>query len=476
MGQDISATRFTSDDFGQFRQRLAEETRLARDAFASGGFASAGRVAGFELEAWLIDRHHFPAPCNQRFLERLADPLVVPELSRFNIELNSTPQRIEGKALSRMEAGLSGTWARCMAAAHAEEVTVMAIGTLPTLRESDLDLGSMTPSNRYVALNREVLRARAGRPIVLDIHGMTGSTDHLATTHADVMLEAATTSFQLHLQVGASQIARHLNASMVLSAPLVALSANSPFLFGHRLWHETRIPLFEQAVDCGDGAHPDGRRVTFGSAYLGEDPTEIFADNLARFPVLLPVLSDTPADAYAHLRLQNGTVWRWNRLLIGFEARGEPHLRIEQRVMPAGPSIIDMMANAAFYYGAVHLLATRAQAPEAAIPFEQVRENFYRAARDGLGARITWLDGRTLPVTAVLEALLPLAREGLRLQDIDEDDIDRYLDVIAVRLRTGRNGAAWQLAHHARHADLFRLTADYLEHQRSGMPVHEWPV
>lgn len=476
MGQEISATCFTADDTRCFHQRLEHETQLAQQRFAQGGFAAAGRVAGFELEAWLIDRNHFPAPCNQRFLERLADPLVVPELSRFNIELNGTPLAIEGTALSQMEAELSATWSRCMAAAHAEEATVLAIGTLPTLRESDLNLGSMTPSNRYVALNREVLRARGGQPIVLDIHGVTGSTDHLATTHADVMLEAATTSFQLHLQVGASQIARHLNASMVLSAPLVALAANSPFLFGHKLWHETRIPLFEQAVDCGDGAHPALRRVTFGRAYLGQDPTAIFADNLASYPVLLPMLSDHPVEAFAHLRLQNGTVWRWNRLLIGFESSGQPHLRIEQRVMPAGPSLIDMMANAAFYYGAVHMLANRMAPPERSLSFQQVRDNFYRAARDGLDAHITWLDGRTIPVTAVLEALLPLAREGLQHQDIAGDDISRYLDLLAVRLRTRRNGATWQMAHHARHNDRFRLTADYLEHQRSGMPVHEWPL
>lgn len=476
MGQEISASRFTPDDFERFRQRLQDETQLACRSFVQGSFASSGRVAGFELEACLVDRHLFPAPCNVRFLERLSDPLVVPELSRFNVEINGTPQPVEGTAFSRMEAELTHTWARCVAMAHEEEATIVAVGTLPTLRESDLDLATMTPSNRYVALNHEVLRARGGRPIALNIHGMSGSLDHLVTTHADVMLEAAATSFQLHLQVGATQIARHLNASMVLSAPLVALAANSPFLFGHKLWHETRIPLFEQAVECGDAAHPRLRRVSFGQAYVGDDPTELFVDNLNRFPVLLPMLSDTPAHAYAHLRLQNGTIWRWNRLLVGVGEAGDPHLRIEQRVMPAGPSVIDMMANAALYYGAVHMLASQASPPEASLPFEQARENFYRAARDGLDASITWLDGRTVPVADALEALLPLAREGLQRQDIASDDIDRYMDVLAVRLRTRRNGAAWQIAHHARHRDLFRLTADYLEHQRSGMPVHAWPL
>lgn len=472
MGQEISDTRFTADDLVRFEQRLEEETQRARQAFADGAFALSGRVAGFELEAWLVDRNLYPVPCNQSFLARMADPLVVPELSRFNIELNGTPQALQGRALSKLEEELTATWGRCIRTAHDDEATVVAIGTLPTLREADLNLASMTPAKRYLALNQQVLKARGGRPITLQIDGR----ESLRTTHADVMLEAATTSFQVHLQVPADEVARHLNASMLLSAPLVALSANSPFLFGRTLWHETRIPLFEQSVDCGDEERSRERRVSFGRGYLGADPTEYFADNAARYPVLLPLVSDTPPKAYTHLRLHNGTLWRWNRLLIGFDAAGAAHLRIEQRVMPAGPSMVDMIANAAFYYGCVHMLATQPQPPETALPFTQARDNFYRAARDGLDARIVWLDGRSGPVCELLDHLLPLASEGLHRLGIAEADIERYLDVISVRLRTRRNGAAWQLAHHAKHGDLFRLTADYLEHQRSGMPVHEWPL
>lgn len=473
MGQEITGSAFSTEDREQFARRLAAETRLARDCFRAGGFADHARMAGFELEAWLLDRNFFPAPCNQSFLARLASPLVVAELSRFNIELNGTPQPLQGMALSALETELAATWNRCVATAHDDEATVVAIGTLPTLREADLNLANMTPANRYVALNREVLRMRGGRPLSLDIRGPNGQ---LLTTHSDVMLEAATTSFQVHLQVPATQVARHLNASMLLSAPLVALSANAPFLFGRRLWHETRVPLFEQSVDCGDDAHPELRRVTFGRGYVGADPTELLADNEAHYPALLPMLSDAVPGSFAHLRLHNGTLWRWNRLLIGFDDTGAPHLRIEQRVMPAGPSVPDMLANAAFYYGAVHMLATATAPPEAALPFHEARDNFYRAARDGLDARLTWLHGHQIGAAELLEQLLPLAREGLQRQDIAGNDIDRYLDLLAVRLRTRRNGAAWQIAHHERYRDFFRLTADYLEHQRSGMPVHEWPV
>lgn len=476
MGQEIARTDFTAADHADFARRLTEETALARQCFATQGFAQTGTVAGFELEGWLLDRHHAPIGCNQRFLSRIQDPMVVAELSRFNIELNGPPQPLSGHALSILHQQLDRTWQRCVDTAHEEEATAVAIGTLPTLHEAALNLATMTPSRRYAALNRETLKARGGRPFTLDIDAIDEGGPALHTQHADVMLEAATTSFQLHLQVPAQDMAAHLNAAMQLSGPLVALSANSPFLFGHRLWHETRIPLFEQAVDCGsDLAGPDARRVGFGPGYIGADPTAYFEDNLQRYPVLLPICTDAPASAFAHLRLHNGTVWRWNRLLIGLDEAGQPHLRIEQRGMPAGPSVIDMMANAAFFYGAVHMLAAQDDAA-ARLPFETARDNFYRAARQGLDAPLPWFDGQTHDAAHLLQRLLPMAREGLEDLRITRGDIDRYMDVLAVRLRLRCNGAVWQRAHHARHQDLRRLVGDYLAHQRSGMPVHEWPL
>ena len=473
MGQEISHTRFTPEDTERFAGRLRRETRLARETFAQGGFASDATVAGFEMEAWLLDRNFFPVPCNQSFLARMADPMVVAELSRFNIELNGPPQVLKGQALSTLERQLERTWTRCIDVAHADEAVPIAIGTLPTLRDADLDLSTMTPSKRYVALNRQVLQARGGKPITLDIEGLEGQL--LRVAHADVMLEAATTSFQVHLQVPAARTSSYMNASMMLSGPLVALSANSPFLFGRALWHETRIPLFEQAVDSARDTTRPGR-VDFGPGYLGDDPTDYFRDNTDRFGVLLPICEDDEDDRdFSHLRLHNGTVWRWNRLLIGFDAQRRPHLRIEQRVMPAGPSFIDMLANTAFYYGAAHMLAQRADAT-ALLPFADARDNFYRAARQGLDAPQRWLDGRTCDAADLLERLLPLARDGLQELRIDPADIDRYMDVLTVRLRRRTNGAVWQRAHHARHGDLSKLTADYLAHQRGGRPVHEWPV
>ncbi|MEF8751023.1 MAG: glutamate--cysteine ligase [Candidatus Accumulibacter necessarius] len=473
MGKEIGGDGFTADDFVRFRDSLALETRHAHDAFRHGEFADDGLVAGFELEAWLIDQKLLPVPGNVSFLARMASPLVVPELSQFNVELNGTPQPLCGSALSRLESELNATWRQCLRVAAADGSALIAIGTLPTLREADLSLASMSPSRRYAMLNEQILALRGGRPLTLDIAGI----DSLRTTHTDVMLEAATTSFQVHLQTPASEAARTYNASLLLAAPLVALAANSPFLFERALWHETRVPLFEQAVDCCDPEHPQHLRVTFGSGYLAADPTALFAENLSNYAVLLPCEVPGPVQSYAHLRLHNGTIWRWNRMLIGFDESGRPHLRVEQRVMPAGPSIIDMIANAAFYYGVLRMLTTQTVAPESQLPFAVASDNFYRAARDGLAAQLHWLGGRRATAAELLEReLLPLAREGLNQLDLAADDITRYLEVIAGRLRCRQNGAAWQLAHYAKHHDFFRLTSDYLDHQRRLLPVHEWPL
>ncbi|WP_374692216.1 glutamate-cysteine ligase family protein [Accumulibacter sp.] len=473
MGKEVAGSGCTADDFERFLRLLEEETRHAQAAYFRGAFANDALVAGFELEAWLLGGDLLPVPRNVSFLARLDSPLVVPELSRFNVELNGTPQPLHGTALSRLESELTATWQRCQRVAAADDSALIAIGTLPTLREDDLSLSNMSPSRRYAVLNEQIFRLRGGSALSLNIAGI----ETLSTTHSDVMLEAATTSFQVHLQVPAGEAARAYNASQILAAPLVALSANSPFLFGRALWHETRVPLFEQAVDCCDPGCPQHMRVTFGSGYLSGDPTACFAENLANYAVLLPFEIPGPIESYAHLRLHNGTIWRWNRMLIGFDDGARPHLRVEQRVMPAGPSIIDMIANAAFYYGSVCMLTRQTLAPEAQLSFAQARENFYLAARYGLEAQLRWFGGQRVSAGELLEQqLLPLARAGLEQLDLSTADVARYMEVIAGRLRSRRNGAAWQLAHHARHRDFARLTADYLDYQRQLMPVHEWPI
>lgn len=474
MGKEISRSRFQKRDFAAFEARLREETALLGEWFAQERFSAAGGVGGFELECWLVDPEGFPAPVNERFLERLQSPLVVPELARFNVEINAPPRPLRGDALRRMCEDLERTWRHCTAVAETLGVHMLMIGILPTVTERHLTLENVSGRVRYRALNEQILRARKGAPLELNIAGM----QPLHTLHGDVMLEAGTTSFQVHLQVAPREAARLYNASLILSAPMVAACANSPYLFGHQLWEETRIPLFEQSVSmCAPDAEScPPSRVTFGAGYV-RSLLECFAENLECYPVLLPEIADEPPERLFHLRLHNGTIWRWNRPLVGFDD-GTPHLRIEHRVVPAGPSLIDTVANAALYFGMAQQLASQPQPPESRLAFERARENFYAAARAGLAAELVWLDGAVVSVRRLLlEELLPMAGRGLAALGIDREDIAYYLGVIEARVESGRNGAHWQRSYVARHgADMRALTIAYLRCLKSGAPVHEWEI
>ena len=476
MGQEITRTSFAGSDFQRFRDRLSEETgRLIH--CAAGCFTDPRYVAGFELEAWLLDHAGFPNPVNEAYLHALNDPLVVPELSRFNVELNAPPVVMGAGVLSALEESLRLTWDKCQQVAHGMDTVLAMIGILPTIRDEDLCLANISAMNRYGVLNAQVLQQRGGAPIRIDIQG----EDHLQLSRLDVMLEAATTSFQLHLQVPFDLAGRYYNATLITCAPLLAAGVNSPLLFGQRLWQETRVPLFEQAVELGGYrglAEPTVRRVTFGRDYVSSSLLELFQENLEHYPVLLPVALEDPPERYPHLRLHNGAIWRWVRPLIGFDESGQAHLRLEQRVLPSGPTVLDMAANAAFYYGLVNALARQPHAAELGLPFAAARSNFYAAARHGLRAELIWLDGRHYPARAlILEVCLPLARQGLRDFGLGQAEIERYLGVLETRVRTRQTGAEWQLRHlESVGGDVHRMMDDYLENQRAGAPVHEWSV
>lgn len=475
MGEEIGRLSLGPRDFHRFRGRLARETALFAELERAGGLSETGFVAGFEVEAWLVDPSCHPAPVNEALLERLQDPLVVPELSRFNVELNGTAQPVGPGALRRLELELDATWRRCLAAARELGVSLVMIGILPTVVESELTLGNMSPRNRYHALNEQILRLRRGRPLRVHIE----DAEVLDTAHSDVMLEAATTSFQIHLQVPATRAARYYNASVAASAPMVAAGANSPLLFGRLLWDETRIPLFEQSVEpvvAKEEGGPADQRVSLGPGYVRSSLAELFQENLERHPVLLPIAFDDPEESFPHLRLHNGTIWRWNRPIVGFDPDGRPHLRIEHRVLPSGPSIADQVANIALYLGIVNALAWLPTAPEETLPFSVARENLYAAARRGLDARLTWLDGSQMSARSLLlECLVPGAAQGLARFGLESGEIDRYLGIIRYRLQTGQHGAAWQREYfRACGRDVFALTAAYLERQQSGLPVHQW--
>jgi gamma-glutamyl:cysteine ligase YbdK (ATP-grasp superfamily) len=290
------------------------------------------------------------------------------------------------------------------------------------------------------------------------------------------MLEAAATAFQIHLKVSPDQAGRIFNASKILSAPIAALSANSPYLLGADLWDETRVPLFEQAVDVGGTCL--SKRVNFGIRYIHKSISEVFQANLHRYPTLLPQLFDEPDHCFAHLSLHNGTIWRWNRPILGFDDDGAPHLRIEHRVPPSGPTLRDSIANAAFYYGAVQTLASAENPPEQAISFETCSSDFYAAARHGLGADCHWLSGARGNIRELLlKQLLPLAHQGLEALGIAPAERRQWLGLIEARLQAATNGSDWQRRWVAAHGhDMPALTHAYLERQQSGQPVHLWSI
>ena len=352
---------------------------------------------------------------------------------------------------------------------------MLGIGILPTLTDDDLSLQNISALDRYRALNEQVLRLRKGKTIRLHISG----NDHLEVEHKDVMLEAASTSLQIHLQTPQDLAVRYYNASVILSAPLVAVGANAPFLFNRDLWYETRIPVFEQSVDIGGiGGAAGGpiHRVTFGNHYARESLFECFSENLEHYPVLLPVTYDSEPEQLNYLRLHNGTIWRWNRPLIGFDTDGTPHLRIEHRTMSSAPSMVDNIANIAFYYGLVQYYATCIEPPEATLSFADAKDNFYRAAQIGLSHRLLWSDGNTYSIKdLVLNKLLPEARTGLDNLGISPGDSERYLAIIESRISSEQTGSQWQRKFAELHQrDMKLLTCSYYQNQQHNKPVHEW--
>ena len=474
MGQEISQSTFSDEQRDEFRSRLRAETSALKEMFDGRAFDfSEGFNTGLELEAWLLDENHLPAPRSDDFLTAVGDPRVVGELSQFNFELNVDPQDLSGDFLSRSERALDRLWRRCVETADAMDLHAAFIGILPTVRDEMLQPAWMSQSNRYDALNRELFHLRKDEPIHIDIEG----EERLDYQCRHIMLEAACTSLQAHLKINQEDAVRFYNASVLASGPLVAAAANAPFLYGKSLWAETRIPAFEQSTAVHGFRDAQGRRVmrvTLGRDYLRHSFLELFLDNLG-YPPLLPDLKEGD-ETLPHLRLQNGTVWRWNRPIIGFDKAGKPHLRIEQRVMPAGPTITDSIANLALYFGIALALAKAETPPEFETPFEAARSNFYACAKDGLNARVEWA-GRPMDVQALLlERLLPDAKEALVRAGADRTDCAYYFDdVLRQRLLSGRNGAKWQRSFIRVNGCNFQsLTERYVDLQRQGAPVHAW--
>ncbi|GAB2838467.1 glutamate--cysteine ligase [Streptomyces daliensis] len=496
MGEKVVADRFDLSDRQRYRRKLRQCLQSLERLLEEKRFDRPRNLMGLEIELNLADAHGMPQMMNAEVLERIASEDFQTELAQFNLEVNIVPHQLSGRVFDQLAEELRTGLAYADRQASEVDARIVMIGILPTLTDEDLVSSNLTSAARYTLLNDQIMASR-GEEVVLDIQGV----ERLRCTSGSIAPEAACTSVQLHLQVTPERFPDAWNAAQAVAGAQIALGANSPFLFGRELWRESRPPLFLQSTDTRppelsvQGVRP---RTWFGERWI-DSAYDLFEENLRYFPALLPICQDeeplrvldeggTPT--LAELALHNGTVYRWNRPVYGV-VDGVPHLRVENRVLPAGPTVTDVLANTAFYYGLVRALSDEPRPVWARLPFEDASRNFDAACRHGIDAHLWWpragRGGGLAQVPAVRlvrEELLPLAAAGLDAWGVEAADRDRYLSVIEERCRLGVNGASWQAAayHRAQEAGLDRdkalaaVTRRYRELALTGEPVHTWPA
>ncbi|WP_328316343.1 glutamate--cysteine ligase [Streptomyces sp. NBC_00388] len=495
MGEKLEADGVDPSGRQRYRRKLQQCLEVLERLLADERFDRPRNLMGMEIELNLAGPDGMPRMMNAEVLDRIASRDFQTELGMFNLEVNIIPHRLGGRVFDQLAEELRTGLAYAHRKAAEVDAGIVMIGILPTLGPEDLVTANLSDADRYTLLN-DGMRAARGEDFDLDITGV----ERLTCTSASIAPESACTSVQLHLQVTPARFADVWNASQAVAAVQIALGANSPFLFGKELWRESRPPLFLQATDVrppelrAQGVRP---RTWFGERWI-DSAYDLFEENLRYFPPLLPlcgdedplrVLDDGGVPALQELVLHNGTVYRWNRPVYDV-ADGVPHLRVENRVLPAGPTVTDVMANAAFYYGLVRALADDVRPVWKRLPFEAAARNFEAACRYGIEAQLQWpgsgRSGGVMTVSAVQlvrDELLPLAAAGLDAWGIEAADRDRYLGVIEERCRRRMNGASWQVDtfHRALETGLGRrealafTTRRYAELMAAGEPVHSWP-
>lgn len=473
-----------------FMKALLVEVHALERMLDAGLVESGVRRIGAEQEMFLVDRAHKPALKALEILDEINDDRFTHELGLFNLEANLSPHRLGGNCFRLMEEETQDVYSRARQAAAKFDCDIALVGILPTLTKENLGLDSMVPTPRYHALN-DAICAMRGKDFEFTINGI----DQLSVKHDNVMLEACNTSFQVHFQVSPENFARNYNIAQVITAPLLAAAVNSPILLGKKLWHETRIAVFEHSIDTRSNLQAERGlkpRVHFGDRWLEESVTEIFKEDIARFRTVLTtpteedplgMLDEGIIPSLNALRLHNGTVYRWNRPCYGVQDN-VPHLRIENRVIPSGPTVLDEIANAAFFYGMMVGMISSGLNVRELLTFADVKSNFLAAARDGIRAQMNWFNDTHLPAKQlVLEQLLPMAREGLQESNIDQDDIDRYLGVLEDRVANRRTGARWALEsllsmeeHGTEDQRLRCLVSSMMNQQATGQPISDWKL
>ncbi len=493
MGENVQHSHFSEEDHQKFSRKLKENLDLLELLLSTPGFGKGSTSLGAELELDVIDSSGQTRWINDKLVNFAKDPQLTFEVNQYNVEYNLSPVPAAGRPFTRIGREISSKFKQLNTLAKKYDARAIMIGILPTLEERDIGQQATTECNRYYVLAEELEKLRS-KPNRVEINGL----DKLVINNAKLSAEGANTSFQLHLRTNPDEFSDVFNAAQLASAPALAISTNSPFFLQRRLWEETRIPLFKQLIEIHDSSQADTNgRASMGSDWVKEGVFELFRKSVEKYPVLIPECTDKnikttrisrlkSAPELAELRLHHGSIWHWNRAI--YDPHGSGHIRIELRALPSGPSVIDMMANAAFLLGLTKGLQKRMTKIPGYMPFKQMNSNFYQAAQFGLDATFDWpkASGRSLQrITAasLIEELIPVAEDGLQQLQVKQDEIDNLLACIKGRVEKKMTGARWQLAivkqlesKMSRKEALQKMISLYLELSDSNKPVHQWPL
>jgi gamma-glutamyl:cysteine ligase YbdK (ATP-grasp superfamily) len=492
VGLSIKNSEFTAEEFEQFAAKVRTDLTALTRLLDRPGFGEGESSIGAEVEFYIVDPDLRVKPINTEIAASVQDPQLTVELNRFNLEYNLSPQAFRGDPFARTEQELLAAIRRINRHAAPLGGELVPIGILPTLRQSDMGAKVMTDEPRYHVLSNALLKQR-GEPFSIHI----GGNDVIDLEADDVTMEGANTSFQLHWRVPAHRFADYFNAVQLVTPIVLALASNSPSLFGHHLWDETRIALFKQSIDSRPTTNKKWRhpsRVYYGNGWA-RNAWELFAASASLYPPIIPLMSDEDPMAVidrgdvpelAELRLHHGTTWPWNRAVFDHADGG--HLRIEIRAMPAGPTPVDMCANGLFVIGAALAVLDDIRHLTSILPFQYTEHNFYRAAKYGIGADIIWphkdqVQLQDMPLLTVARELLPRAREALKRTAVDEAEIHRLLGIIEGRIENNITGARWQrqitesFSRSTSPDEAFRsMLVLYMANQKNNIPLHEWTL
>ena len=472
MGKETKQTHYTKEQEKEFYFLLKEETQLLKQWIINKQFKSSPKKCGYEVEGWIINNKALPSPCSDKFLKDISDPHITPELSKFNFEINGNPFHLDNNLADNLEKDFQFYINKCSETAKKQNNKVIFIGTYPDLTQVPFGMKQIYPRNRYHAINDRIHSLRQ-KSINVKIQGR--DTFHIDTSN--IMHEAQTTSLQIHLQVNFSQAKHFYNASLLATPIMSALCANSPYVCGKELWDESRIPLFDRVIslDVTEG-EKDISRVGLGHGFVHNCISELFEQNLLH-PILLPEIKKEEKSKLQHLLLHNGTIWRWNRPIIGFDKEGHPHFRIEHRVPSAGPTSTDMQANILFFIGLVHFIKKYIANKKIHISFQELENDFYLACRLGFSTKIEWLDENIYKIHDLLSQQL-IASVWDELQQLNlKSPLSDYLinDVIKNRIISLQNGSAWQKGYIRKLGkDFDKMIQNYWYNQNKNIPVHKW--